>query len=748
MKRNDTLYIGTNAMPALLAATVLLCASAARAGVGYDLANAASYNMAFDGDQAEGRLSPCASGDLNGDGIPDLEMSSMRADHKGRADAGSIFVVYGPVISTTTGNTKAIASNYNVRVDGWAISSYLNACWSADLNNDGQDDLLIEDYYATRLYVLYGPLPAGTGNLLDLTNSAQYNIRIDVPAGYSGGGYGTEVFPQFEDLNNDGITDLLVEMPYADTNGADSGALYAFYGPLPAGTGINKVLLTDAASYNLRISGGGASWHMTHSGGQKAQTSTSGRVTKGFALGDLNGDGVPDLVIGAAGTAYNGARTGSVFVSTGPFPAGTGNNWIISDSGRFLVRYDGIANYNSYNGLSAPLIADFSGDGSNDLCMGESNATLGATQSGGVYCVLGPLDYTLATYKDLNSAGNWNLRLYVTDDYSTLGYSLANADLNNDGVQDLIVSAPSTDIAGQFNGAFYVIYGGAAWPAGTGNDKNLTTASSYNLRLTYSANTYARLGAIPPVLRDIDRDGVMDIVMTRIGYDGGTWSPADIDNCSNGQGLMAVFNGPLPAGTGNNLDFTTNQNMYFLPGGGCQAFNAGEQMQMASYPLPMADFNGDGQLDFVMYRIFSDVGFSNSGRVWVVSGALTAAKVTAPFLFTNNTAPTIAWTAVSGAANYQMQLGTDPFFLSTVSDQTVGTNSASVSGLSSGSSYYVRVRATNGNYPNRWGPTANFTVDTTAPTAPTLLTPGDASDTHPPVGTQTPSFDWTDASNE
>ena len=473
MNRTESIRMKSCLVVAAIMTAVLAAGPAAWAGVGYDLANGTSFNAAFDGEQVEGRLTPCAAGDLNGDGIPDLAMASMRADHIGRADAGSIFVAYGPVISTATAVTKAIATNYNTRVDGWGVSSYLNACWIADLNNDNQEDLVIEDYSATRLYVLYGPLPAGTGNIIDLADTSQYNVKIAVPTNYSAATYGTQVFPQFEDLDNDGITDLLLEMPYADTNGTDSGALYAFYGPLPAGTGNDKDL-TVASSYNLRISGPGASTHLT-SGGNWIAVGNIGHFAKGFSLGDLNGDGTPDLAIAAPGTAYNGTRTGSVYVSTGPFPAGTGNNWIISDSGRFNVRYDGIASFNNYNGIGVPLIADFSGDGNNDLCMGEPAATLGATQSGAVFCVLGPLNFASGATVSMGSSGNWNLRIYTNDDYTVMGQHLAAADLNNDGVQDLVLSAQGADNGGGRNGVIYVIYGGATWPAGTANDKNLTT---------------------------------------------------------------------------------------------------------------------------------------------------------------------------------------------------------------------------------------------------------------------------------
>ena len=268
------------------------------------------------------------------------------------------------------------------------------------------------------------------------------------------------------------------------------------------------------------------------------------------------------------------------------------------------------------------------------------------------------------------------------------------------------------------------------------------------MRFGYNATTYGHLGSIPPTLRDVDRDGVMDIVMTFHGYNASNFVPWQTDACSNGQGIVAVFHGPLLSGTANILWITTHMDRYFIPGGDCNGFNTGEQMQMGSYPLPMADFNGDGQLDLVLSRYMYDGAFSNQGRVWVVSEALSSAKITAPLLFTNTTSPTIAWNTVSGASSYRMQLGTDPLFLSPLSDQTVGTNSADVSGLSNASSYYVRVKATNGNYFDRWGPTATFTVDTTAPTAPTLITPGDDSDTHPAIGTQTPAFDWTDASSE
>ena len=162
--------------------------------------------------------------------------------------------------------------------------------------------------------------------------------------------------------------------------------------------------------------------------------------------------------------------------------------------------------------------------------------------------------------------------------------------------------------------------------------------------------------------------------------------------------------------------------------------------------IAAGDLDGDGIKEIAMSSYQSDIPNQCHGRVYLVSTANPAPKITSPDLFTNVTNPTVEWTSVSGATNYRIQVDETPIFSSPVTDDTVAATTKDLSGLINAETYYARVKSTDGDY-QRWGPIVTFTVDTTAP-VPGLISPGDASGTHPAVDTSTPTFKWSEGSTE
>ncbi len=98
--------------------------------------------------------------------------------------------------------------------------------------------------------------------------------------------------------------------------------------------------------------------------------------------------------------------------------------------------------------------------------------------------------------------------------------------------------------------------------------------------------------------------------------------------------------------------------------------------------------------------------------------------------------PTIQWTAVADAINYEFELANNSYFTNAQHDNSAGTSYVTPS-LSDGK-YYWRVRAYNGGLFSPWSRAFSFTIDTTAPSAPLLDTPDDDMVT---VNTQ-PDFGW------
>ena len=86
------------------------------------------------------------------------------------------------------------------------------------------------------------------------------------------------------DVNGDGIDDLLIGAHYADPNGGNSGASYVVFGGTGLGSGGNLDSSALDGTNGFRLSGAAA-------------YDNSGRAVS--TAGDVNGDGVDDLLIGA-----------------------------------------------------------------------------------------------------------------------------------------------------------------------------------------------------------------------------------------------------------------------------------------------------------------------------------------------------------------------------------------------------------------------------------------------------------------
>jgi Ca2+-binding RTX toxin-like protein len=181
--------------------------------------------------------------------------------------------------------------------------------------------------------------------------------------------------------------------------------------------------------------------------------------------GDVNGDGVDDLLIGAFG-APNGEGSGATYVVFGGMGVGSSGNLELSAfDGTNGFKLSGAAGDRSGHAVSTA--GDVNGDGIDDLLIGAFGASPNGDFSGGSYVVFGGAGVGSGGHLELSSLDGTNgfrLSGVAARDYSGFAVSTAG-DVNGDGIDDLLIGTPGgPNRNGDFSGASYVVFGQAAPP--------------------------------------------------------------------------------------------------------------------------------------------------------------------------------------------------------------------------------------------------------------------------------------------
>ena len=288
-----------------------------------------------------------------------------------------------------------------------------------DMNGDGLGDLAVGAPTGGR-----GGLKGGQVYLLtDGTAGGDLGGAAAIVTGASAGDRLGWALARGGDLNGDGVADLVATAPYDDAGGGQSGAAWLLLGPLAGEAGADEVgLRLEGPSPNLY-----AGWS----------------VASGT---DTDGDGSPDVLVGAYKDATYGNTAGAAYLARGPFTS----DGALADSS--TVFYGRQAGERAGYGLA---LGDLDGDGIGDAVVAGDRYDAGAVMDGGaVYLFLGPTSGNIgADAADAIRTG--------TDSYGYAGYALAMVgDTDGDGKDDLLVGAPGIKSAGDGAGAAYLLLGG------------------------------------------------------------------------------------------------------------------------------------------------------------------------------------------------------------------------------------------------------------------------------------------------
>jgi len=390
-------------------------------------------------------ISVSNAGDVNGDGFADLIVGAYRDGPNG-SSSGASFVVFGKTNGTVVELSDVEGGTGGFVINGISSGdqSGLSVSNAGDVNGDGLADLIVGARYddpngsnSGASFVIFGKTNVTAVELSDI-ESGTGGFAIN---GVSIGDLSGRSVSNAGDVNGDGLADLIISAYRDDPNGSISGASFVVFGK-KNGTAV-ELSEIDAGNGGFVINGVGAG-------------DFSGRSVSN--AGDVNGDGLADLIIGAYRDDSNGTYSGTSFAVFGK----TNSTAVeLSDieggTGGFVI--NGVST-GDYSGLSVSSAGDVNGDGFADLIVGARRDDPNESESGASFVVFGKTNGTVVELSNIE-AGNGGFAINGINANDQSGFSVSSAgDVNGDGLTDLIVGARYDDPNGVSNsGASFVVFG-------------------------------------------------------------------------------------------------------------------------------------------------------------------------------------------------------------------------------------------------------------------------------------------------
>lgn len=490
-----------------------------------------------------------------------------------------------------------------------------SAAGVGDFNGDGYDDFAIGARSADvgtlqdagKVYVVFGR-PDRFGPTLDLST-------IDGTNGFVIEGVNSldevgSVVTAAGDINGDGLDDLAVVSEHADLPPeVDVGQVYVIFGRAsgtPASFALGSLLPQN---------GGNGSTGFVVSGNVDA-TFLGGAAS---AAGDINGDGLDDLILGAP-YSYDQFRNYSglsyVLFGRATFGPTVDLRNLTTNTGLIL---QGISP-DDHAGQSVSGAGDVNADGIDDLLVGAFGVDVGTSSLvGEAYVVFGrdsfPVVFDLASLLVANGGDGsrgFVIRGIAADD--STGFSVARGgDVNGDGRVDLVVAAPFASPGGRDGaGSTFILFGKSSFPAEV-SLATITVGDGFRVNGTVP---FSLAGETTDTAGDVNGDGFDDLLLGASGADGAGYGAGEAY-------LLLGHAGAFPAELElASLDATSGRRLL----GVAPNDQTGSSVQRAG------DIDGDGLADYVV-GAFGAQGLSAgtpAGVAYLLFGADLTSSITHP----------------------------------------------------------------------------------------------------------------------
>ena len=510
-------------------------------------------------------------GDIDSDGVDDLAIGSPLYEEE-EDEAGAVYILLMNTDGTVDDATRIDGTEDPFDDNDWELEEEslfgVSIAPMGDVDGDGVDDIIVgspgvedDEEESGALFVLFLNNDGTLDDVQRISNSdGNLGFELDEEDNF-----GT-ILEVLNDYDGNGINEIGVGVPFHKD---DEGAVYILDFDSD-GKIDNSVKIADG-------SGG-----FTESLDDDYLFGSSIRN-----IGDLDGDGVSELVIGSPGDETIARDAGSIFILFMKIDGTVDHSQKITDG---LGGFTGSLNTNDKFGFAINVLGDLDGDGNNDIAVGIPGDDTSDENGGAIFNLFLNDDGTVKTQQKITEGIGVNEISIDPNDEGGTDIS-AIGDLNGDGFTDFAVGLPKDDDAGSNTGSIYVVFTN---PSSIITDGVKITESTGDF--TENLDNGDEFGSAISFFNDLDGDGIEDIIVG---------APKDNDEGDDTGAVYVLFMG---------VDGKVDGSQKITEGNGGFFENLTNKDEFGHDVSEIGDLDGDGVDDMVVGSPGFDISNNNNDK--------------------------------------------------------------------------------------------------------------------------------------